>query len=423
MNNKALITNQTKKVKKVFSFQIGTGLMRKLVHKKLENLQHGSIEILEGDLRKTFGKTDGPLKATVSVYSKKFYSLLATRGSIGACESYIDGHWSCDDLVALSRILIKNTPVANRLEKGLAIITKPLLWLYIHLSPNTKVGSRRNIGAHYDLSNDFFKLFLDNTLTYSCAVFSKPDMSLKEAQLEKLDRLCRKIDLKGEDHLLEIGTGWGSFAIHAASKYGCSVTTTTISKQQFDFASERIKEAGLENKITILQKDYRDLTGVFDKIVSIEMIEAVGPQFMPTYFKQCSTLLKSNGLMAIQGITISDQNYASYKRGTDFLRKYIFPGGSLISVSQVTTQIKNFTDMTVIHLEDISHHYALTLREWRKRFSNKLNDVYSLGFSKSFCRLWEFYLASCEGAFIERHVGDVQMVFAKSENNNKSIVY
>ena len=422
MRKKIFITNNVQKRRKRLSFRGINNFMRKMVHKKLHSLCEGSIEIVEEGSKKVFGNTDGALKATISVYSPKFYSLLVTRGSVGALESFIDGHWYCDDLVALSRILIRDDTATNHLEKGFAILSKPLLWLYIHLNPNTKSGSQRNIRAHYDLSNDFFKLFLDKTLTYSCAFFSKPNMSLKAAQIEKLDRLCRKINLSAQDSLLEIGTGWGSFAIHAAKKYGCSVTTTTISKEQFYFASEKVREAGLEDKISILRKDYRDLTGTFDKLVSIEMIEAVGPQFMPTFIKKCSSLVKPDGLIAIQGITISDQDFQQYIRGTDFLRKYIFPGGSLISISQINEHFKNFTDMRFVHLEDITHHYALTLREWRKRFNIKLDNVYSLGFSKSFCRLWEFYLASCEAAFLENHIGDVQMIFARPERDT-TIIY
>ncbi|MBH30400.1 MAG: SAM-dependent methyltransferase [Candidatus Marinimicrobia bacterium] len=412
------ISNKKEMLKQGFVLSRLNNFMRKLVHGKLDSLSKGSIQIIEGDLKKTFGNTEVLLKATVSVYSPQFYYLLITRGSIGALESFMDGHWHCDDLVALSRILIRDYSAANRLEKGFAWLSKPLLWLYTHLNPNTKKGSVRNIQAHYDLSNDFFKLFLDKTLTYSCAFFSTPEISLEEAQIEKLDRLCRKLNLTAEDSLLEIGTGWGSMAIHAAQKYGCSVTTTTISKEQFDFASARVREAGLQDKITILQKDYRDLTGTFDKLVSIEMIEAVGPQFMSKFVKKCSSLINADGLIAIQGITISDQNFKQYIRGTDFLRSYIFPGGSLISIAQINEHFKNLTNMRFVHLEDITNHYALTLREWRERFNKKLDSIYSLGFSTSFCRLWEFYLASCEAAFLERHIGDVQMIFASPETNS-----
>ena len=413
MAEKTFISEKTNKIKKPFSFPGSRNIMRRLVHKKLNNLNEGSIEIIEGNSKKTFGNVNSKLSVKISIYSSEFYSLLLTKGSIGALESYIEGHWSCNDLVALSRMIIRDDIAADNLEKGFAMITKPLLWLYIRLNPNTKVGSKKNIRAHYDLSNDFFKVFLDKTLTYSCAIFSKPEMSLRDAQIEKLDRLCRKIGLTSQDTLLEIGTGWGSFAIHAAKNYGSSITTPTISKEQFDFASARIRKAGLENKITVLQKDYRDLTGSFDKLVSIEMIEAVGPQFMSTFIKKCCSLIKPNGLMAFQGITMSEQNFKQYLRGTDFLRKYIFPGGSLISISQINEHIKNHSDMRFVHLEDITNHYALTLKEWRKRFNKKIEEIYSLGFSESFCRLWEVYLASCEAAFLENHIGDVQMVFAR----------
>ena len=263
----------------------------------------------------------------------------------------------------------------------------------MRLSPNTRFGSRKNIIAHYDLSNEFFKLFLDKTMTYSCAYFKDVNNSLEDAQVEKFDRLCRKLNLKENDKVLEIGSGWGGFAIHAVSKYRCHVTTTTISNEQYNYTSQRIKELGLENKITLLKKDYRDLDGQFDKIISIEMIEAVGSNYVSKYLNKCDSLLKTDGMMALQGITINDQGFESYIKGTDFLRKYIFPGGSLISISQITKHLKNHTKMKIFHLEDISLHYALTLNKWRENFFIKIEEVHSLGFSQNFINLWDLQLS------------------------------
>tara|TARA_Y100001980_G_C14470598_1_gene250827 strand:- start:224 stop:1006 length:783 start_codon:yes stop_codon:yes gene_type:complete len=260
-------------------------------------------------------------------------------------------------------------------------------------------------------------------MAYSCAYFNDINDSLEDAQVEKFDRLCRKLNINQNDKILEIGSGWGGFAIHAVSKYKCHVTTTTISDEQYEYTYKKIKKLGLENKITLLKKDYRDLNGKFDKIISIEMIEAVGSNYVSIYLNKCDSLLKSDGMMAIQGITINDQGFESYVKGTDFLRKYIFPGGSLISISQITKHLKNHTKMKIVHLEDISLHYAKTLNKWRENFFNKIDDVRSLGFSQNFINLWDFYLASCEAAFLEQHTGDYQIVFSKPDNKTFKINY
>ena len=397
--------------------------MKKILLKKLENLNYGFLIIKDGQEQHSFGKTSSKIKSTIFIDSSKFYSQVFSRGSMGATESYIDGNWTTDNLVSLCQILIKNKITSNNLEKGFVLLTKPFIWLYMRLSPNTKFGSKKNITAHYDLSNDFFKLFLDKTMTYSCAYFQHKNISLVDAQIEKFDRLCRKLNLKKTDNILEIGTGWGGFAIHAATKYNCNVTTTTISDEQYNYTFQKIKEMNLEKKITLLKRDYRDLEGKFDKIISIEMIEAVGPNYVSKYLNKCDSLLASDGMMALQGITMNDQGFESYIKGTDFIRKYIFPGGSLISISQIINHLKNHTRMKVVHLEDISVHYALTLNKWRKNFFKRIEDVYSLGFNQSFINLWDFYLASCEASFLEQHTGDYQIIFSKPDNKIFKINY
>ena len=284
------------------------------------------------------------------------------------------------------------------------------------LNRNSKTGSRRNIAAHYDLSNDFYELFLDETMTYSSGVFNDESATMRDASVEKYDRLCRKLDLSEQDHLLEIGTGWGGFSIHAAKNYGCRITTTTISAEQHRYAKERIQSEGLDGQIELLSKDYRDLNGVYDKLVSIEMIEAVGHQYLPTYFQQCSNLLKPNGLFAFQAITIPDQRYDSYRRSVDFIQKYVFPGGFLPSVGALSLAVGKYTDMHWIHYEDFAEHYATTLKNWREKLFENVAAVRELGMSDSFLRLWEFYLCYCEGGFREKQIGVAQVVLEKPEN-------
>jgi len=275
------------------------------------------------------------------------------------------------------------------------------------------VGSRKNILAHYDLGNDFYALFLDETMTYSCAIFEQENSSLKQASEAKYDRICRKLQLAAGDRVIEIGTGWGGFAVHAARNYGVQVTTTTISDEQHQFARQRIKAAGLEDRITLLKKDYRDLSGKFDKLVSIEMIEAVGHQYLPIFFRTCSRLLKDDGIMALQAITIGDQIFDRHKRTVDFIKRYIFPGSCIPSITAISIALAKATDLRLVHLEDITPHYARTLREWRRRFFTNIKKVRALGFSDTFVRMWEYYLCYCEGGFAERYLGDVQMLFVK----------
>lgn len=392
-----------------------TRLARQAVLARLRRLRDGHITLIEGNEQWTFGapSQDCNLATTVVVHDPRFYSNIAFGGDIGAGEAYIDGYWSCDDLTTLVRILLRNRETLDGMTKGLARLTTPLRKLFHCLHRNTKAGSQRNIAAHYDLGNDFFALFLDETLTYSCGIFERPESTLREASLAKIERICRKLQLLPTDHVLEIGTGWGSFAIHAARQYGCRVTTTTISPQQYELARQRVAAAGVAERVTVLLKDYRDLNGHYDKLVSIEMIEAVGHAYYDRYFRCCSNLLKPNGMMLLQAITIADQQYERAKRSVDFIQRYIFPGSCIPSVTAICQSLTRATDLRVFHLEDITPHYATTLRCWRERFFANLSRVRALGYPEAFIRMWEFYLCYCEGGFRERAIGDVQMLLTK----------
>ncbi len=389
-------------------------LLRNLVCRRLAALDHGLLVLDDAGRRQEFGRRGDDLPAArVEVHDPGFYRHLAFGGSLGAAEAYIRGYWTCDDLVGLVRIFCRNGAVSADLETGPARLLSPVARLGHWLRRNTASGSRRNIAAHYDLGNEFFALFLDETMAYSCAVFPRPDSTLHEASVAKFDRICCKLELKPNDHLVEIGTGWGGFAMHAARKYGCQVTTTTISQKQYDYTRRLVADAGLADRVTVLCRDYRDLTGTYDKLVSIEMIEAVGHQFFDTYFRTCSQRLKPDGLMLLQAITIPDQRYDAYRRGVDFIQRYIFPGGCLPSVGAICHSVGRATDMRLVHFEDLTAHYAATLALWRQRFFANLDRVRRLGFSDEFIRTWEYYFCYCEGAFSEQAIGDVHMLLAK----------
>jgi len=398
-------------------------LGRKLLLTQLAKLQHGSIRLIEPEGEHRFGKRspECDLSVTVHITSAQFFADVAFGGTVGAGESYIRGLWRCDDLTALIRIFVRNRDLMNGMDSRWALLTKPFLKLFHAMNRNSKEGSSRNISAHYDLGNSLYELMLDETMMYSCAIFPRADSTLHEAQLTKLDVICKKLALSPNDHLVEIGTGWGGLAIHAATNYGCRVTTTTISKEQHDYAKAKIARLGLENRITLLFQDYRDLTGQFDKLVSVEMIEAVGADFLETYLAKCSSLLKPEGSMLLQAITIQDQNYEQALKSVDYIQRFIFPGSFIPSVSAITSALCKATDMKLTHLEDIGPHYATTLRVWRERFFNNLAAVRRLGLSDSFVRLWEFYLCYCEGGFMERALGDVHMVLAKPGSRRSPI--
>ena len=397
-------------------------LARRVVRARLASLQNGQIVVTENGRHESFGAVtdDQPLTVQLTINDPRFYSDIAFGGAVGAGESYIQGFWSCDELTTLVRILVKNRDVLLDMDSGTAHLTRPLQKMFHWLNRNTRNGSRRNIAAHYDLGNDFYALWLDRRMMYSSAIFERVDMSLEAASAAKLDRICRKLSLSPEDHVLEIGTGWGGFAIYAAENYGCRVTTTTISRQQHDFAKDAIARAGLQDRITLLQSDYRDLDGQYDKLVSIEMIEAVGHEYHDTYFKKCCELLKRDGLMLLQAITIADQHYERAKKTVDFIKRYIFPGGCLTSVTAMSSTLTRVTDMRIVDLDDIGPHYATTLRHWRERFFDNIDRVRGMGFSEEFIRMWQYYLCYCEGGFLERAIGNVQMLMMRPDARPES---
>lgn len=392
-------------------------LARRVVRARLESLRNGQIVVSENGRHETYGDVTSnlPLTVQLTIHDPRFYSDIAFGGAVGAGESYIHGRWSCDELTALVRILVKNRDVLLDMDSGTARLTRPLQKMFHWYNRNTRNGSRRNIAAHYDLGNDFYGLWLDERMMYSSAIFEHADRSLEAASVAKLDRICRKLKLSPDDHVLEIGTGWGGFSIYAAENYGCRVTTTTISSQQHDYARDVIAKAGLEQRITLLQSDYRDLESQYDKLVSIEMIEAVGHEFHDTYFSKCCELLKKDGLMLLQAITIADQHYERAKKTVDFIKRYIFPGGCLTSVTAMSDTLTRVTDMRIVDLEDIGPHYATTLRRWHERFSDSIDEVRGMGFSEEFIRMWRYYLCYCEGAFMERAIGNVQMLMMRPD--------
>ncbi|MEJ5359290.1 MAG: cyclopropane-fatty-acyl-phospholipid synthase family protein [Desulfobacterales bacterium] len=384
----------------------------------LGRLERGRLVLEEGGTTHAFGERSAafPLEARLFVHHPRFYGDCLFGGTIGAGESYMAGCWSAEDPAAVVRVLVLNPEVFGGLDSGPARLFAPALKIAHWLNRNTRRGSRRNIVAHYDLGNEFYALFLDETLTYSCGIFENPESTLREASIAKYERICRKLRLSPADRVLEIGSGWGGFAIHAASRFGCRVTTTTISDRQFELARRRIREAGLEGRIELLKRDYRDLTGRFDKLVSIEMIEAVGHDFLETFFRVAAERLEPDGMMLLQAITIRDQVFERHKRSVDFIKRYIFPGSCIPSIAAMAAAVARATDLKIVHLEDLTPHYVRTLRAWRENLLAHRAQVRALGFPESFLRMWEFYLAYCEGGFAERYLGDVQMLLAKPGN-------
>lgn len=391
------------------------GLGRSLLLKQLARLRDGELVVRDNGNELRFGSRTSrcALSATITVDNPQFYADAAFGGTTGAGESYINGLWRCDDLTALVRIMVVNRHVMDGMEGGLATVSNWVRRAMHWVNRNSKAGSARNIAAHYDLGNELYKLFLDDTMAYSCGIFTSEDATLHEASVAKFDAACRKLALTPNDHLVEIGTGWGGLAIHAAERYGCRVTTTTISREQHDFARDKIAARGLSDRITLLFEDYRDLKGQFDKLVSIEMIEAVGAKYLDTYFAKCSSLLKPNGAMLLQAITIQDQFYAEALKSVDFIQRYVFPGSFIPSITAIADSVTRVTDMKIFNLEDIGPHYARTLRLWRERFFANIAQVRQLGYPDSFARLWEFYLCYCEGGYAERQLGDVQVLLTK----------
>lgn len=385
---------------------------RRALCQRLSTWRRGELVLEEQGAATAFG-SEGGLRAVLRVHRPQFFRDAVLGGSLSVAESYLRGDWDCDDLTALFRLFVQNGAAATQFDRGLSRVLRLTHRLYHWWRANTRAGSRRNIAAHYDLGNDLFRLMLDETLAYSSGVFPAPASSLHDASVEKFDRVCRKLALRADDHLLEIGTGWGGLALHAARHYGCRVTTTTISRQQYDVARERINAARLQDRITLLLQDYRDLDGQFDKLASIEMIEAVGHRYFDAYFQQCSRLLRPDGTFVLQSIIMPDQGYARYLRSIDFIQRYVFPGGCLPSLGAVLDSVGRATDLRLVHAEDFAPHYARTLREWRRRFEDRLEEVRRLGYDERFVRLWRYYLCYCEAAFEERCTGVVQLQFDK----------
>ncbi len=392
-------------------------LGRKLLFAQLARLEHGEIRVVDTTGEFRFGRRSPrcDVAVTVTVDHPQLYADAAFGGTVGAGEAYIRGLWRCDDLTGLVRIFVVNREIMNGMDSRWSLVSRPFLRLFHFLNRNTRRGSARNIAAHYDLGNDFYRLMLDPTMAYSCGIFARDDSTLEEASIAKFEAVCRKLDLRPSDHLVEIGTGWGGLAIHAAKYYGCRVTTTTISTEQHDWAREQIAREGLAARITLLLEDYRDLRGEYDKAASIEMIEAVGAKYLDTYLRKCASLLRPDGAMLLQAITIRDQFYEQARKSVDYIQRFVFPGSFIPSIAVIQDSLARVTDLKLFHLEDIGPHYARTLRCWRERFVANLPAVRRLGYPDAFIRLWEYYLCYCEGGFAERQLGDVQMLLTKPE--------
>ncbi len=407
-------------------------LARKAIFQALKRMKFGGITIIEDFAEQSveahsFGSKSLNLKSssaigrhslhmTLTIHDINVYRQLLFGGSIALADSYINGEWDTDDLTGLIRLAARNLAVLNKLENRFAGVSKAFEKAKHQLRSNDQSGSKSNILAHYDLGNDMYQRFLDETMMYSSAVYKNPEATLAEAQQHKLALICKRLQLSAEDQVIEIGTGWGGFAIYAATHYGCQVTTTTISDAQYDEAQARVEAAGLTDKITLLKQDYRELTGQFDKLVSIEMIEAVGYEYLPTFFAKCNDLLKPTGLMVLQAITFNDQNYQDYVGSVDFIQTHIFPGGCLLSNQELNNQFTAQTDMVIKQLHDYGFDYAHTLRDWRGAFMSQREEIKALGYDEAFIRLWEFYFCYCEGGFLERTIGVVQVTAVKPDN-------
>jgi cyclopropane-fatty-acyl-phospholipid synthase len=390
--------------------------LRKRLIAQMAQLRHGRLTLRDALGTIALGEAadaDTDLQIHIDVDDAGFYRAVAANGSVGAGEAYMDGHWRCDDLVALVRLLVRNRDLLDGMETGLARLGGWAMRIWHERRRNTRTGSRRNISAHYDLGNDFFLLFLSPDLMYSSAIWAGDDDTLDAASTRKLDRICRKLDLKPGDRVIEIGTGWGGFAVYAATHYGCRVTTTTISREQHAMAAERVRDAGVGDRVELLLEDYRDLSGTYDKLVSIEMIEAIGAQYLQTYFGKLGTLLKPDGLALIQAITIEDHRYEQALHSVDFIKRHVFPGSFIPSIAAMLDAKSRASDLALIQLEDFGLSYARTLDAWRRRFLTALPQVRAQGYDERFVRMWEFYLAYCEGGFRERSIGVAQLLMAK----------
>jgi cyclopropane-fatty-acyl-phospholipid synthase len=397
------------------------GLMNKFLKsqllKKMDLLKHGALTIHENGETRVLGldKTSAHF-GNLQIVNDAFYTKTALGGSVGAAESYMDGDWHSEQLVDVMRLLIRNRDLLDSMESGTASLTSWAMKAAHLFRKNTKSGSKKNIAAHYDIGNELFQLFLDSKLMYSSAVFDKPDLNLEQASERKLQLICEKLQLSASDHLLEIGTGWGGMAIYAAKNYSCKVTTTTISKQQYEYAKARVEAEGLQDCITLLFEDYRDLTGQYSKLVSIEMIEAIGHQFQDTYFKKCASLLNPGGKALIQAITIEDHRYQQALHSVDFIKRYIFPGSYIPCVSSMVSSAANAGQLRLVDLQDIGDSYAKTIRHWRIRFNQQRDSILALGYDLNFIRMWDYYFAYCEAGFVEQSISDVHLLFNKENS-------
>jgi cyclopropane-fatty-acyl-phospholipid synthase len=379
-------------------------------------IRHGSLDIVCPDRTHQFGQPGTGPAAMLVVHDERVFLRALTGGDMALGEAFVDGDFSSPDLVTLLRLAVRNMAVFHALNGPWSWLSRQVASVAHWRRRNTRAGSKKNIAAHYDLGNDFFSLFLDRELAYSSAWFDSPQDSLEQAQINKFDRICRKLQLTSRDHVLEIGTGWGGFAAYAASHYGCRITTTTISREQFDGAQERIGRLGeAGDRVTLLFEDYRDLKGQFDKLVSIEMFEAVGLEHYDTFFRTCDRLTSPTGAALLQFITMNDQDFhRAYRGTTDWIQTYIFPGSELGSLAEVHQSLGRVTQFRPFHLEDMGRHYARTLAAWRGRFHDRLDDVRSMGMDDRFIRMWDLYLAYCEAGFAERHISVVQMMLTRA---------
>jgi cyclopropane-fatty-acyl-phospholipid synthase len=392
-----------------------SSLSQNILFKILRNIRFGKITLIECDQQNVFLGQEGihTHDVTVVVKDKRFFKQLLLTGTNGAADSYIQGQWETNQLTQLIEIILINDNLFQGIDNPFAIYLGRLVNFFSAVQKNYKKTAKKNILAHYDLGNDFFQLFLDKSMMYSCAVYPSENSSLEEASNYKLKQIAQSLQLSPDDHLLEIGTGWGGFAIFAAREYGCKVTTTTISDHQFAYVTDKIQQLGLQQQITVLNKDYRELQGKYDKLVSIEMIEAVGHHFLEVFFKKCNALVKPGGLFFLQAITINDQAYHKAKNEMDFIKRYIFPGGCLPSLEIITHCITRYTKMQLLSLQDIGEHYAVTLMDWRERFYAALAAIQSLGFSDAFIRTWDLYFCYCAAGFRQRYISNVHALWQR----------
>ncbi len=397
----------------------------KAVIELLSKMNAGTLNLRlpSGELIK-IGSGEGGITANVNIKNNYFFKRCVLYGDIGFGEGFVDGDWETDNITNVIKwflLNVENAPTASgsQTQTFALNILKFFNKIYHQKRANSINGSKKNISEHYDLHNDFFALFLDPSMTYSCAYFKDKEMTLEQAQFEKYDRLCRQLHLKPTDHVLEIGSGWGGNAIYIAKKYGCNITTVTISEEQYKLAAERIEKENLSHKIKVLLKDYRLIEGKFDKIVSVEMLEAVGHKFLEVYFKKCSDLLKKDGILALQVITCPDSRYESLRTGVDWIQKHIFPGSLLPSVGSINKAINNTCDMTLVDLKDMGRHYVLTLSAWQKQFNHQLEEVKKLGFDDRFIRKWNYYFSYCEAAFEMRNINVMQLIYSRPNNTSR----